>query len=109
MADTKPPAAMAPGHAVAPATKRPKVVSHQGFRISTQSLPILKADPIEEMTQKLGIAVPEMIFGDNFLQIEHEKSGWGINFNAFDALDRVDKTGQSMLQVAYSKEWQQSR
>ncbi|KAJ5232760.1 TIP41-like protein [Penicillium chermesinum] len=109
MADTKHPAAMAPGHAAAPPAKRPKVLSHKGFRISTQSLAILKADPIEDMTQKLGIAVPEMIFGDNYLTIEHEKSGWGINFNAFDALDRVDKTGQSMLQVAYSREWQQSR
>ena len=61
------------------------------------------------MTKKLGIAPPEMIFGDNYVMIEHEKSGWGINFNSFDALDRVDKTGQSMLQVAYSREWQTSR
>lgn len=61
------------------------------------------------MTQKLGIAPPEMIFGDNFVTVEHEKSGWQITFNAYDALDRVDKTGRSMLQVAYSKEWQRSR
>lgn len=87
---------------------KPHSITINGFRISTQKLPILKADPIEEMTQKLGIAPPEMIFGDNFVAIEHEK-GWGINFNAFDALDLVDKTGQSMLQVAYSREWQKSR
>lgn len=61
------------------------------------------------MTKKLGIAPPEMIFGDNFVTIEHQSSGWGITFNAFDALDRVDKTGEKMLQVAYSKEWQKSR
>ncbi|KAJ5178923.1 TIP41-like protein [Penicillium capsulatum] len=98
------------GHtAVSPETKKPQQISLHGFRISTQKLPILKADPIEEMTQKLGIAVPEMIFGDNYVAIEHEKSGWGINFNAFDALNLVDKTGQSMLQVAYSREWQKSR
>lgn len=98
------------GHAsVSPETKKPQQISVGGFRISTQKLPILKADPIEEMTKKLGIAVPEMIFGDNFVTIEHPPTGWGINFNAFDALDLVDKTGQSMLQVAYSKEWQQSR
>lgn len=96
-------------HAAVYPTKRPQEISVQGFRISTQKLPILKADPIEEMTRKLGIAPPEMIFGDNYVMIEHEKSGWGINFNSFDALDRVDKTGQSMLQVAYSKEWQKSR
>ncbi|KAJ5621206.1 TIP41-like protein [Penicillium herquei] len=97
------------GHAATYPSKRPQEISIQGFRISTQKLPILKADPIEEMTKKLGITPPEMIFGDNYVMIEHEKSGWGINFNAFDALDKVDKTGQSMLQVAYSKEWQSSR
>lgn len=98
------------GHAaVSLETKKPQQISTHGFRVSTQKLPILKADPIEEMTQKLGIAPPEMIFGDNYVAIEHEKSGWGIGFNAFDALDMVDKTGQSMLQVAYSREWQKSR
>lgn len=108
--DSKPPAAAAMGHAaVFPENKKPNGISIQGFRVSTQKLPILKAEPIEEMTKKLGIAPPEMIFGDNYVAIEHEHSGWSINFNAFDALDLVDKTGQSMLQVAYSKEWQKSR
>ena len=94
---------------VSPEAKKPNTITINGFRISTQKLPILKADPIEEMTQKLGIAPPEMIFGDNYVAIEHEKGDWGIQFNAFDALDKVDKTGQSMLQVAYSREWQKSR
>lgn len=61
------------------------------------------------MTKKLGIAPPEMIFGDNLARIEHAKSGWSIEFNAFDALDKVDKTGEAMLKVSYSKEWQQNR
>lgn len=94
---------------VSPDTKKPKSFSIRGFRIITQQLPILKAGGIEEMTKKLGIAPPEMIFGDNYVTIEHENSGWGITFNAYDALDRVDKTGQSMLKVAYSREWQKSR
>ncbi|KAK2762759.1 hypothetical protein FQN54_000933 [Arachnomyces sp. PD_36] len=92
-----------------PDSPKPNSISRKGFRIATQKLPILKAGPIEEMTNKLGIAPPEMIFGDNGVSIEHEPSGWGINFNAFDALDRVDKTGEKMLKVAYSKEWQKSR
>jgi hypothetical protein len=86
-----------------------KFITQAGFRITTRKLPILKAGPIEEMTNKLGIAPPEMIFGDNSVRIEHQKSGWSIDFNAFDALDRVDKTGDSMLKVSYSKEWQQNR
>jgi type 2A phosphatase activator TIP41 len=50
-----------------------------------------------------------MIFGDNFVTIEHPSSKWGIKFDAFGSLDRVDKTGETRLKVAYSKEWQQSR
>ena len=84
-------------------------ITQNGFRVITRKLPILKAGPIEEMTKELGITPPEMIFGDNFMQIEHLASGWKIVFNAFDALDRVDKTGEAMLKVSYSREWQQNR
>lgn len=89
--------------------QRPRTFNVEGFRIATQKLPILKAGPIEEMTSKLGIAPPEMIFGDNFVAIEHPSSKWGILFNSFGALDRVDKTGEKRLKVAYSKEWHESR
>ncbi|KAK2802496.1 hypothetical protein FQN50_007302 [Emmonsiellopsis sp. PD_5] len=94
-----------------PSTGSPKdsSVTRNGFKITTRKLPILKAGPIDKMTSDLGIAPPEMIFGDNHVTIEHPSSGWKIDFNAFDALDRVDKTGETMLKVAYSKEWQQSR
>lgn len=95
--------------AVSPTWQTPNSIAVKGFKILTQKLPILKAEPIETMTKNLGIAPPEMIFGDNFVSIEHEISGWRIKFNAFDALDRVDKTGESMLKVAYSREWQKSR
>lgn len=104
------------GHAVVgsfntthPAAAPPRSYNIEGFRITTQKLPILKAGPIEEMTSKLGITPPEMIFGDNFVAIEHPASGWGIQFDAFGALDRVDKTGEKRLKVAYSKAWHQSR
>jgi hypothetical protein len=84
------------------------IVRH-GFKISTRKLPILKAQPIEDMSKKLGISPPEMIFGDNLASIEHLESGWTLAFNAFDALDVVDKTDSKMLQVSYSKEWQDNR
>ena len=100
---------MSSAAAVAPGLQKSQSFSIKGFRVTTQKLPILKAAGVESMTQKLGIAPPEMIFGDNFVTIEHEKSGWQISFNAYDALDRVDKTGRAMLQVAFSKEWQKSR
>lgn len=93
---------VAPGHADTSTTMA-------GFKITTRKLPILKAGPIDDMTKALGITPPEMIFGDNLARIEHLSSGWAIEFNAFDALDRVDKTGAHMLRVAYSAEWQQHR
>jgi len=85
------------------------VSRNKQWRISTRKRPILKAGPIDAMNEKLGIPVPEMIFGDNLVAIEHVPSGWAIDFNAFDALDRVSKTADGMLQVAYSKEWQKDR
>ncbi|THX27812.1 TIP41-domain-containing protein [Aureobasidium pullulans] len=85
------------------------VSRNKQWRVSTRKKPILKAGPIDAMNEKLGIPVPEMIFGDNVVAVEHVPSGWAIDFNAFDALDRVSKTADGMLQVAYSKEWQKDR
>lgn len=84
-------------------------LTQHGFKVTTRKLPILKAGPIEQMTAALGIAPPEMIFGDNAVSIEHAATGFGISFNTYDALDRVDKTGNAMLQVAHSREWQSTR
>lgn len=84
-------------------------ITQHEFKISTRKSPILKAGPIEEMTAQLGITLPEMIFGNNAVLIEHLPTGWSIHFNTYAALDRVDKTGNSMLQVAHSKEWQSTR
>lgn len=89
--------------------KTKQSITQKGFSIITQKRPILKAGPIEQWTEKLGIAPPEMIFGDNFVAVEHASSGFKISFNAYDALDRVDKTGEQMLKVSYSREWQRSR
>src|SRR6187402_2778213 len=86
-------------------------VSHvqKGFKISARKLPISWSEKIDEMSKKLGIPIPEMIFGDNMVSIEHVASGWRLEFNAYDALDRVDKTEKNMLKVAYSQEWSSSR
>lgn len=98
----------APADTVAPG-QADTSITKGNFKILTRKLPILKAGPIEDMTKGLGITPPEMIFGDNLVRIEHVPSDWSIEFNAFDALDRVDKTGDKMFKVSYSKEWQQNR
>ncbi|KAK4123290.1 TIP41-domain-containing protein [Parathielavia appendiculata] len=80
------------------------------FQITSRKLPILKAGPIEAMSSRLGIPLPEMIFGDNLVSVTHPSSGWSISFGAEGALDTVDKTGEGgMLRVAYAREWSSSR
>lgn len=79
------------------------------FRISTRKLPISKAGTIDALSEKIGIPMPEMIFGENIVGIEHLPSGWSLNFNTPDALDAVDKTDRHMLKVAYARDWESTR
>ncbi|CAK7263812.1 Tap42 interacting protein [Sporothrix epigloea] len=79
------------------------------WEISSRKLPISRAAAIDELTERISIPVPEMIFGDNQVALRHLPSGWAIRFDAGDALDVVDKTGQGLLQVAYASEWASSR
>ena len=52
-------------------------------------------------------SLPEMVFGDNILQIDHTV-GFGIQFNAIDALKRVDNR-HDLMKVAVAEEWQSKR
>ncbi|KAK3697398.1 Tap42 interacting protein [Vermiconidia calcicola] len=79
------------------------------WKVTSRKLPILKAGPIEELHERIGIPIPEMIFGDNHVSISHVKSGWTITFHAEDAMDRVSKTEEGMLQVAVAEEWKKQR
>ncbi|RPA80884.1 TIP41-domain-containing protein [Ascobolus immersus RN42] len=90
-------------------TLPPKTITQSGFRISTLKLPILNSSEIDAMTERLTIAPPEMIFGKNYVEIEHIASGWAIRFDAESALDTVGKDGERMLKVSYSEEWSKMR
>ncbi|KAH7023497.1 TIP41-like family-domain-containing protein [Ilyonectria destructans] len=79
------------------------------FRISTRKLPISKAGVIDDLTERLGIPMPEMIFGDNLVAITHAPSGWSMAFSTPEALDVVDKTDRRMLKVAYARDWESTR
>ncbi|KAG5980055.1 hypothetical protein E4U55_004438 [Claviceps digitariae] len=86
-----------------------KTHTQGAFTISTRKLPISKAAAIDALTEKLGIPVPEMIFGDNLVSIAHPPSGWTLAFTTPDALDAVDKTDKHMLKVAYARDWESTR
>lgn len=52
-------------------------------------------------------ALPEMVFPDSWLRLDHEK-GCGLAFYALDALKRVD-TSHDPLKVAAAEEWGRTR
>ena len=52
-------------------------------------------------------SLPEMLFGDNILEIDHV-AGFGIQFNALDALRLVDNK-HDLMKVAVAEEWQNKR
>ena len=52
-------------------------------------------------------SLPEMLFGDNVLKIDHA-AGFGIQFNALDALRLVDNK-HDLMKVAVAEEWQNKR
>ncbi|RPA96036.1 TIP41-domain-containing protein [Choiromyces venosus 120613-1] len=86
-----------------------KSVTRGDWKVTTHKRPILNSTEIEAMTTTLGIAPPEMIFGNNSVEVSNEKLNWSISFNALEALELVDKSGESMLKVAYSEAWQKMR
>lgn len=86
-----------------------KTHTQSNFRIATRKLPISKAGPIDDLTARIGIPVPEMIFGDNLVAVSHIPTGWTLEFNAPDALDAVDKTDKHVLKVAYARDWESTR
>lgn len=77
------------------------------WEVYTSKQPILNSDEIDRETDRLGIPLPEMIFGHN--KVEIRKGDFKISFNTMDALDLVDTTGDNVLKVSYTNEWLSTR
>ncbi|KAJ9142896.1 TIP41-domain-containing protein [Coniochaeta hoffmannii] len=103
----RPPAS--PGSPTPNLSSATKTHTQGHFTVLARKLPISKAGPISAMESRLGIPIPEMIFGDNLVSITHNPSGWSVSFAAEPALDLVNKTGEDMIQVAHAKDWTSSR
>jgi type 2A phosphatase activator TIP41 len=60
-------------------------------------------------TEKIAlVALPEMVFGYSFVTLKHLESGFEMSFNAYDALETVDKNNAT-VQVGYAEHWKQSK
>lgn len=60
---------------------------------------------------QVDVPLPEMIFGNNYLRIEHPASGFGMSFEALDALRRVQVGSDAArsVQVAYAEDWSRTQ
>ncbi|OWK64004.1 TIP41-like protein [Lonchura striata] len=78
------------------------------WKLSAARTHIMKSAQAERLADELHMpSLPEMMFGDNVLRIQHDH-GFGIEFNATDALKCVNNC-QGMIKVACAAEWQESR
>ncbi|PVV05435.1 hypothetical protein BB560_000049 [Smittium megazygosporum] len=73
--------------------------------------PILTAPEIDDLSEELGIRIPEMIFGNSFLVIKHIKSGFSYSLRASDALKLVKKGMGYVneIKVPASELWEKTR
>ncbi|KAM8947287.1 TIP41-like protein [Pelodytes ibericus] len=78
------------------------------WKVTAIKTHIMKSADVEKLAEEMHMpCLPEMMFGGNVLRIQHS-SGFGIEFNAKDALKSVNKY-QGAVQVACAEEWQESR
>ncbi|XP_067848950.1 TIP41-like protein [Heptranchias perlo] len=78
------------------------------WKLTANKSHIMKSKDIEKLAEEMKMhSLPEMLFGDNVLKVQHA-GGFGITFNATDALRRVDN-GHGTVKVACAEAWQESR
>ncbi|XP_028414892.1 TIP41-like protein [Dendronephthya gigantea] len=88
--------------------KKAETFNFGPWKVTSVKGTILKADTLERFTSELKLpSLPEMVFGDNCLRIQHEV-GFGLEFNALDALRLVDSE-RDLMKVACADAWQKSR
>ncbi|CCF56376.1 hypothetical protein KAFR_0B00780 [Kazachstania africana CBS 2517] len=86
-------------------------ISINNWTITSRKRPILNSEELEDWeTNKLsGLgALPEMIFGNNYISIKNVEKNWSIDFRALDALSMVNLE-DSGIRVSYSKDWINSK
>ncbi|KAG0048580.1 hypothetical protein BGZ83_006464 [Gryganskiella cystojenkinii] len=84
-----------------------KGITIDNWTVLSHKTSILSSSEIDAASADLGIPIPEMIFGNNYLSIEHKNSGFKLEFRALPALAMVDQSSTSSdhIKVSYAREW----
>ncbi|KAI8086377.1 TIP41-like family-domain-containing protein [Halteromyces radiatus] len=88
-----------------PRTGQIQGITCDGWTIKSKKAPICNSIEIDRFQKDYGIPPPEMIFGNNYVEIA--KGSLKYTWNAFDALALVDSSASSgdYIKVSYAKEW----
>lgn len=88
-------------------------ITVNGWRVTSTTRPISNGPQTDALQADLGLTLPEMIFGNNSLTIEHQPSGWKYSFTAREALAAVKngelEDGDGGVKVGYADAWLKSR
>ncbi|KAH7296732.1 hypothetical protein KP509_26G036700 [Ceratopteris richardii] len=83
-----------------------RAISVYGWEITAFKRPILNMITRDRWEHMLGTShLPEMVFGDNSLELVHKDSGLRIHFNAFDALRSWKEEGLPPVEVSAAAQW----
>ncbi|KAI8925360.1 TIP41-like family-domain-containing protein [Entophlyctis helioformis] len=76
------------------------------WRLSTTKRPICNASELDRVAEQVAIPLPEMLFGNNRLAIEH-RCGLLVSLDAVSALARVDNRPEAAdrIKVACAAQW----
>ncbi|TFK25952.1 type 2A phosphatase activator TIP41 [Coprinopsis marcescibilis] len=84
-----------------------------GWTITASTNPISNAGEIDALQASLGIPLPEMTFGSNYLTLKHNPTSWRYHFTTDGALKGVKKgelgQGDGGVKVEYADKWLRSR
>ncbi|KAK7470323.1 Tap42 interacting protein [Stygiomarasmius scandens] len=88
-------------------------LSSSGWFITASTNPISNTSELDALHESIGIPLPEMTFGSNYLTLEHRPSGWKYTFNTKEALRGVKngelEDGDGGVKVGYADAWLKSR
>nr|CAB3493138.1 unnamed protein product [Digitaria exilis] len=84
----------------------PGGVRVKGWVIKSHKGPILNAASLQRFEDELQTThLPEMVFGESFLSLEHTQTGIRLHFNALDALKAWKKEALPPVEVPAAAKW----
>ncbi|KAF7332408.1 hypothetical protein MKEN_00122600 [Mycena kentingensis (nom. inval.)] len=83
------------------------------WTLTVSTNPISNSRELDALHARLGIPLPEMTFGSNFLRMEHRPSRWAYEFTTEGALQGVRngemREGDGGVKVGHAEAWLRSR